>query len=203
LTPITLAQVHHLFRPLSVVFVRYLDQDLTARAIELGEDGNASHVLCCLGGLDIIEADIGGIMHTNLDTYLRGQCHLTIKRPRHALSAGATDDVERYWLGTVGAKYDVGRIVGLLPVMAARAAVRPFSARAARWVEAHVPNLLASRTLNTCDVEYVRGIRKGWPEFLEHFPAAAMTPRKLERDVADLELVQTLDAPLLSWRGRR
>lgn len=198
---LTHAQVNEYFKHGYVVFVEYLREDLAQRGIQYAQGGRGPvHVLCCLGGRSIVEEDLGGCMLTDLATYLRGQCTLTVKKPRLHRTRAQEEVVEHYWVGQVGTGYDVGMIVGMVPILFARRVLGLFSKAAAKWALRHLGNLLASHTSSTCAELYARGQRKVQPDFLKGFPDGNIFPWLLNRDAKDLELVIHLEKPVLLGR---
>lgn len=157
---ITRAEVDALFLPGRVVAVEYLKPDATADAIKEGEGDPASHALCCIGGLDIVEASASGVIESNLRNYLRGNCRLTIREASPAPTPEEAKKATDFWLARVNDPYDWGMIFGSIPIMLASKVIGIFSKRLADEAVQKMPNLLASSTLSTCAELGARGVRQ-------------------------------------------
>ncbi len=157
---ITRAEVDALFRPGSVVAVEYVHRDVVALAIRVAEQGKASHALCCLGGLDIVEATVVGVSETNLHNYLRGNCILTVRSAIPAPTALQAQKAMVFWSARVNDPYDYWMILGSIPVLLSKFLIGLFSKRLAAKAVRHMPNFLASSNLSTCAELAVRGLRE-------------------------------------------
>lgn len=155
---VTREYVENLVQPGDVISVEYLRTDLVATGISLAEEGRATHALCCLGGLDVVEAAITGVQEVNLRNYLRGNCVLTIRRGDPAPTPQEARKVTKFWLERVNDPYDLWMIAGMVFILMGKHLVGLFSERAAAWVIRRVPNVLASRTLSTCAELGARGL---------------------------------------------
>lgn len=196
MTKLTRAQVDGLIKPGDVILVHYLKKDIVAVGIQFFSEGQASHAICSLGGLDAVEADAGGVMHSNLDTYLRGHCRLTIKRLHPAPTQDELKAMKSYWLARVGDPYDFGMILGMVPIFIARRFLHHFSASLARAVVRNWPNLFGKHNLNTCAELWVRGVRASKRRVLDQYDPENVAPEILMRD-AKLEMVAVYEAPIL------
>lgn len=195
---LTRTQILATIKPGDLIVVHYTHPGFVGAGIQFASGGNASHALCCLGGMEIVEADIGGVMHTYLDNYLTGKCRLTIKRLRPALSHYEAADVCAYWRGCISNTYDVGMIVHAALVAPVRRFVSPRLPRVARLLLRVIGMIpLASATLSTCAELGARGERKARPRFLKLYAAEDITPEVLLRDAAGLETVAVWDEATL------
>lgn len=178
---ITQAEINSLCLPGDVVAVEYLRTDLVATGISLAEGGKATHALCCLGGLDVVEAAITGVQEVNMRNYLRGNCKLTIRSakpfPKPEEAALAT----KFWVDRVNDPYDLKMIAGEGFLLVADRLIGLFSERASAWVLRKVPNILASKTLSTCAELCARGLWQFSPGVLA-YPPGNITPEILRTD---------------------
>lgn len=152
------ADIDVLCRPGDVIAVEYLKRDATSELIGFGEGDPATHALCCLGGLDIVEASITGVIESSLHNYLRGNCRLTIRCARPAPNAEQAKRATDFWLARVNDPYDWGMIFGSIPILLAKHVLGLFSKRAGDWAVRKMPNLLASSNLSTCAELAARGL---------------------------------------------
>lgn len=157
---ITRAEVDALFLAGRVVAVEYIHPDATADVIQEGEGDPASHALCCIGGLDIVEASATGVIESNLRNYLRGNCRLTIRSANPAPTPEEAKKATDFWLARVGDPYDWQMIFGSIPIMLASKIIGLFSKRLADQAVQKMPNFLASSTLSTCAELGARGVRQ-------------------------------------------
>lgn len=195
MTQLTRAQIEAAVRPGDVILVHYVKKNVVAAGIQFFEEGKASHALCCLGGMDVVEADLGGIMRTSLDSYLRGHCRLTVKRLRPEPTDREVVAMRAYWLSRVGDPYDVAMILGMVPILVIRKLLHPLSPAFARWAARQLPNLMGSLTLNTCAELWVRGVRMAKRVLLTAYKPDNCTPETILRD-PHLEIVQVWDSPV-------
>ncbi|MDE2020748.1 MAG: hypothetical protein KGJ13_10465, partial [Patescibacteria group bacterium] len=120
--------------PGDLFLVRYYHGDIAQEGIAFFEQSKFVHVLCSLGGYEIIEADTGGVRWTDLRDYMiRGDCDLALMRSKYWNANGAKTAVE-YWkscvkkndsysflgdarlgLGLIAARLGAGRLIRLLP----------------------------------------------------------------------------------------
>lgn len=178
---VTRAEVEALCLPGDVIAVEYLRTNLVSAGISLAEDGRATHALCCLGGLDIVEAAIGGVQESSLHNYLRGNCVLTIREAIPRPLPEEAEKITRFWTDRVGDPYDIKMIAGMLFVLLAKDLVGLFSEPAAAWILRHAPNFLASDTLSTCAELGARGLWCSDPSLLP-YPAGNIEPEVLRVD---------------------
>lgn len=196
---LTRAQIAATIRPGDVILVHYLHGGFVAAGIQFASGGTASHALCCLGGMEIVEADIGGIMHTYLDNYLTGKCRLTIKRLRPPLDHREMAAACTYWRGCISNPYDLAMIAHVAAAFPIRHLVLPLVPPFGRLLLRILGHLsFASHTLSTCAELGARGIRLPRPKFLRAYAAEDITPEVLLRDVTGLETVVVWDAPVLA-----
>jgi hypothetical protein len=195
---ITRAQVKDLFLPGRVVSVEYLKKDLTADLIDLAHrGGRATHALCCMGGLDIVEATAFGVSETNLHNYLRGNCRLTVRETRPAPSEEQAELATDFWDKRVLDPYDWGMILGTIPIAIARHVIGFFSRRLGDKLTQKMPNLLASSSLSTCAELAARGVRQfNLKAFAKYGDAAKIDPEILRTDNS-LRTVVILNGALL------
>jgi hypothetical protein len=196
--PITRREIDALIAPGYVIAVTYLKRDLTAEVIAFGEEGEATHALCCRGGLDIYEATALGVYETNLHNYLRANCRLTVRRskavpfPSWEQAKKATD----YWDARVLDPYAWSMIFGSIPILFAHKVIGLFSKRLADVVVRMMPNLLASSTLSTCAEIGGRGIRQFDPVVFVKWFLDSVNPEIMRTDDS-LETVIILDGMTL------
>lgn len=193
---LTREEVEALFRPGDVVAVEYIKKDITADIIGLAEGDPATHVLCCLGGLDIVEASITGVIESNLHNYLRGNCRLTVRCASPAPTNSEAERAANFWLSKVNDPYDWGMILGSAPVLFAKHALGFFSKDLGDWALSHMPNLLGSSNLSTCAELGARGIREFNLIAFRGYSMENVTPCILRTD-PNLETKAVLDAPVL------
>lgn len=193
---VTRADIDVLCRPGDVIAVEYLRKDAVADAISFGEGDPATHALCCLGGLDIVEACITGVTESSLRNYLRGNCRLTVRcadpRPDAAQARKATD----FWLARVNDPYDLWMIIGCIPVLLAKHILGFFSKAAASWAIKKMPNVLASGNLSTCAELAARGLREFTLTAFRAYEVDGVEPGILRTD-ASLTTKAVLDGPVL------
>lgn len=157
---ISRADIDVLCQPGDIIAVEYLKKDSTAELIGLGEGGQATHALCCMGGLDIVEASITGVIESNLHNYLRGNCRLTVRSADPAPTSEQSAKATKYWSDRVNDPYDWGMIFGMVPILLAKHVLGFFSTSASTWALKKMPNLLASSNTNTCAELGARGLRE-------------------------------------------
>lgn len=200
---ITRSQIAKLFQPGDLVIVHYIHGGVVAAGIQFFSGGKASHVLCCLGGMEIVEADIGGVMHTLLDNYLTGKCRLTIKRCRPGLDHREVSGALMYWRSCISQPYDLAMIAHVFAAWPARKIVMPICPPLGRLLLRALGRMsFASHTLSTCAELGARGLRIPRSKFLKGYDAEDITPEVLLRDAAGLETIAVLEAPVLDARGK-
>ncbi len=176
---ITRAEVEELVLPGDVIAVEYLDKGIVADGISLLENGAATHALCCLGGVDIVEAAVTGVQESNLRNYLRGNAILTIRsatpEPTPTEAKLATD----FWLKCVNEPYDSQMIVGMVFILFAKYIVGLAYKPAGDYVLRHMPNFLASGRLSTCAELGARGLWQFNPSLFAGYPAGNIDPELL------------------------
>ncbi len=103
-----------------LICVAYHHGNLIQEGICAFEQGRYGHVVCSLGGNEIIEADTDGVRWTDLRDYLlRHDCSLLVKRhPRMVPELGNL--AVSYWKSQVGAKYSYWGDARLGLILAAR-----------------------------------------------------------------------------------
>lgn len=193
---ISRADIDVLCRPGDVITVEYLKKDLTAKLISAGEDGRATHALCCCGGLDIVEACITGVTESNLRNYLRGNCRLTVRSALRPPTVEQATKATSFWLRRVNDKYDLPMIFGMVPLLLAKHLVGLFSKDLSDWCLQKMPNLLASSNLSTCAELATRGLREFTLVALYKYPAENVDPEILRTDPS-LATKAVLHAPVL------
>lgn len=187
---LTRAQILATIKPGDLIVVHYIHPGIVGAGIQWASGGKASHALCCLGGMEIVEADIGGVMHTYLDNYMTGKCCLTIKRLRPNLSAYEASLACAYWRSRISYDYDLGMIVHSALVAPVRRFLAPRLPRMSHFLLRLIGLIpLASATLSTCAELGARGARKPRPSFLRHYAPDDITPEVLLRDATGLETV--------------
>jgi len=190
---LTLPQVHALFRPADVITVEYLCPDAAQRIISVAEEGQAEHALCCLGGLDIVEAAAIGVQRTSLYNYLKGNCRLTLRRANPVPTIAEARLAGDFWLARVNDPYDWGMILGMAPILLAKNVLGAISPAAGNWALTKMPNRLASSNLNTCAELAIKGLRQFRPAAGGDVPSANYVPETLRTDPT-LTTVTILDA---------
>lgn len=196
---LTRAQINAAIRPGDVILVHYLKGGMVAAGIQFASGGTASHALCCLGGMHVVEADIGGVMHTFLDNYLTGKCRLTVKRIEPELLPHEAAKVCDYWRSCISNKYDLGMILHVALVFPVRRFLLPVLPRMAKimlWLIGCLP--LASTKISTCAELGARGLRKERPRFLRSHDDDEITPEVLLRDARGFRTVVVWDEPVLA-----
>lgn len=178
-----------------VVCVVYRHANALAKAMRWFERGRSTHSIECLGGLDTVEETIGGGMRTNLYTYLRGNCDLTIKRAARPLDADEQAVVRSYWLSLVGKGYGWDSIKRALVTVPLRRFVRPRYPRLARALVG-LARLLLPGDMPDCSAAWVEGLRLVRPHLLAGYAPGEVDPEVLLRD-RTLTTVARWDAPIL------
>lgn len=195
---LTRDQILELIQPGDVILVHYMQAGLVSAGIQFASGGTVSHALCCLGGMEIVEADIGGVMHTYLDNYLTGKCRLTIKRMRPELTQPEMHKVCEYWRSCISQPYDFGMIVHAAIVSPIRRLLMPLCPPLGRFVlKALAKITFADHKLSTCAELGARGLRLVRPKFMRSYDADEITPAALLNDATTLEAVRVLDQPVL------
>lgn len=199
---LTRAQISDTIRAGDVIVVHYLKANVVSAGIQFASGGTASHALCCLGGMEIVEADIGGVMHTYLDNYLTGKCRLTIKRMRPELNYADAARACDYWRSCISQPYDMGMILHTALVSPIRRFVIPILPVCGRLLLRGIGLLpLASHRLSTCAEIWARGMRLPRPKLLRTYDFEDITPEVLLRDAAGLETVAVWDGAILDRRA--
>lgn len=193
---ITRHEVEKIFLPGRVVAVEYLKKDEVASAISKFEGDPATHALCCMGGLDIVEASASGVIESNLHNYLRGNCRLTVRSARPSPPDALFSQATKFWSDRVNDPYDWGMILGSIPILIIQKLVAVFSKKAALWVIDHMPNLFASNNLSTCAELAARGLREFSLVAFCNVPVQNVTPAIL-RDDPTLSTEAILDGAVL------
>jgi hypothetical protein len=177
---LTLSEVDTLFRPGDVVAVEYLHPDPVQEIIRVAEEGQAEHALCCMGGLDVVEAAIIGVQESSLRNYLRGNCRLTVRtaNPTPEEAKRALD----FWSARVGDPYDIRMVVGMAPILLAKNVLGYFYPAAGEWALCRMPNLLASSNLNTCAELAIKGLRQFRWDAGGDIPSENYDPETLRTD---------------------
>lgn len=193
---ITRADIDVLCRPGDVIAVEYLKKDLTANAISFLEEGSATHALCCMGGLDVVEACITGVTESNLHNYLRGNTRLTVRSTKPAPSLEESEKATDFWSARVNDPYDIGMIFGSIPILLAKNFLGFFSKSAGEWAFQKMPNLLGKSNLSTCAELGVRGIREFCPTVFTGYSPENINPEML-RTHPSLDTKAILDGAVL------
>lgn len=179
---ITFSEIQALILPGDVIAVEYLRTDLVATGISLAEGGKATHALCCLGALGIVEADLSGVSETSLRNYLRGNCKLTVRSAKPAPFTDEAKKATEFWLARVNDPYDTKMILGEGILLVADRLVGLFSEKASAWMLRKVPNVFASKTLSTCAELAARGLWQFSLLAMREYPAGNITPELLRTD---------------------
>lgn len=179
---ITRSDVDALFLPGRVVAVEYIKKDLTSTIIGDAEGDPASHALCCLGGLDIVEASASGVIESNLRNYLRGNCRLTVRSALGDPTPVQISKATKFWLDRVNDPYDWGMILGSAPILLVHKIVGSFSKNLADSLVRKMPNLLANSSLSTCAELAARGLREFSLIAFCYYPVENVTPGILRTD---------------------
>lgn len=196
---LTRAQIAATLRPGDVVLVHYLKGGFVAAGIQFVSGGSASHALCCLGDLEVVEADLGGVMHTYVDNYMTGKCRLTVKRLRAAPDAAEVSKIVKFWRSKISDPYDIGMIFHVAAGFPIRRLLLPLCPPLGRLLLRLMGRFsFASHTLSTCAELAARGLREARPRFLHGYDQEDITPEVLLRDAASLETIVVWDAPLLA-----
>lgn len=200
-TRLTRKQIEETLKPGDVILVHYVKKGVVSAGIQFASGGLASHALCCLGGMEIIEADIGGVMHTLLDNYLTGKCRLTVKRLRPALYSHEAAQACAFWRSKISDPYDLGMIVHSAVVFPIRRFLLPVCPPLARLLLQLCGRFtVASHDLSTCAELYARGLRQPRPKFLAAYDQEDITPEVLLRNARSLTTVAVWDEPMLDRR---
>lgn len=180
-------------RPGDTVLVHYLRADIVSAGIQWWTHGAASHELCCLGGEEIIEADIGGVMHTYLDSYIRGQVRLTLKRPIERLRPAEAGAASYFWATQVARPYGWGSIGQAFLAVPTRRLILPRAPalgrallRAEAWAFRHArPD---------CSALWLAGLRTKRPNFFSGYATDEVTPETVLRDQKWTETIAVWEA---------
>lgn len=194
---ITLEDVQRTVQCGDVITVVYRKADGVARLLRWAENGRASHAIECFGGLDTFEETIGGGMHTNLDTYLRGNADLTVKRVRGSLDHREQARVCLYWMGLVAKGYGWDSIKRAALTAPIRRFVKPRYPRLAATMFEMARELLPG-DMPDCSAAWVAGIRLVRPHVLAGYRPEEVTPETLLRD-HDLVTVEKWTKPVLEY----
>ncbi len=199
---LTKAQIAKTLKPGDVILVHYLKKNMVSVGIQFASGGTASHALCCIGGLEIVEADLGGIMHTYLDNYLTGKCRLTVKRLRPILTEQETKEVVAFWKTRISDPYDIGMIVHVAATTPIRRLILPIFPPLGRFLLRTMGRFsVASHTLSTCAELCARGLRAARPKFLAEYDQEDITPEVLLRNVRSFETVVVWEAAKMQTEG--
>lgn len=193
---VTRSYMEILCRPGYVITVQYLRPDMVASVIGFAENGKATHALCCLGGLDIVEATALGVFETNLHNYLRGNCRLTIRSANPLPTTEQAAKATAFWNERVLDPYDWRMIFGTTPIVLLRHTIGLFSRGFSDWAVRHMPNLLASNSLSTCAELAAKGLRQFTLVALKGYYVENVDPEILRID-STLTTISVLDAPVL------
>ena len=177
---ITRAEVEATIKCGDGIAVTYLDGGFVAKLLRWAEGGQASHFIECFGGLDTFEETIGGGMHTNLDTYLRGNCILTIRRAPRDLTPEEQARVRSYWMSLVGKGYGWDSIKRSAVTVPIRRFIRPHCPKLARALIALARWALPGK-MPDCSAAWVDGIRLTQP-VLRGYDASEVDPENLRVD---------------------
>ena len=190
-------EIDDLIKPGYVIAVEYLKPDCISRGLAWGQGGGATHALCCLGGLDIVEATALGVYETNLHNYLRGNCRLTVRRSRISASQEQVEKATDFWDARVLDPYDWRMIFGSIPILLAHKVIGLFSKRLADEAVHKMPNLLASSILSTCAELGIRGIRKFDESACSLYFAEDVDPEVLQTDDSLVTVIVLIGATLV------
>lgn len=197
---ITRAQVHATVHPCDGAAVVYNHGGVVAAGIQFWT-GKASHFLCLKGGTRVTEEDIGGCMATDLDTYMKGTCSLTILRVMPPLSIHEERLVLDFWESEVATPYGIGSVVRAFLATPVRRYVLPRFPGFGRFALRVLSRVMGHQAPD-CSALWVMGIRKARPAFLRGYDAEEVTPEVILRDAAKLMHVIHWDRPVLSVGGR-
>lgn len=190
---ITRSEVESLFCPGDVVAVEYLNSGEIQAAIVMAEDGKASHALCCLGGLDIVEASVTGVQASSLRNYLKGNCRLTVRTTLTIPTPEQAQKATSFWKARINDKYDFGMILGMVPILFAKHILGFISVDLGNWALQKMPNLCASSNLSTCAELAAKGLREFDLVALYKYPVENVDPEILRLDPS-LNTKAVLDA---------
>ncbi len=192
---ITTEQLHDTLEAGDVIIIHYLRGDIVSAGIQWWTHGKASHTINSLGADSVVEEDIGGASHTYLDTYMRGQCRLTIKRILPHLRPAEKATMVSYWLNLVGKPYGWKAIIASLFSVPLRRAILPRCPDAARAALRFLSRALGHGEPD-CSASWVRAARLVRPRILSGYDPDDVTPETLLRD-GHLYTVAVWDAPIL------
>jgi hypothetical protein len=178
---LTQAEVENIVRFGDTAVVHYRDKNGLAKAMEWFEGGHATHQINCLGGLDIVEELCGGGSRSNLYSYMRGQCDLTIKRAPRPISAAGAPKVKAYWLGLVGKGYGWDSIKRAFLTVPIRRFVKPRAPRLAHAMTVLARVLLPGKMVD-CSASWLAGIRLDQPNILVDYDPQEVSPETTLRD---------------------
>lgn len=197
-TKLTREQIEQTVKAGDIILVHYLKGGVVAAGIQFASGGKASHALCCLGGMEIIEADIGGVMHTFLDNYLTGKCRLTVKRITPSLNPAELAETLGFWRSKVSDPYDYGMIAHVAATWPVRHLILPVCPPLGRLILRGLSRIsVASTKLSTCAELCARGLRAGRAKFLSEWSQEDITPEVLLRNARSLQTIAVWDAPVL------
>lgn len=177
-------------RPGDGIAVEYLKADGVARLLRWAEGGRATHFIECLGGLDTFEETIGGGMLTNLGTYLRGQCNLTLLRaPGEPLTEAEQTRVKAYWANLAGKGYGWDSIKRSAITVPVRRFIKPRAPRLAAAMIG-VARFLHAGKMPDCSAAWVAGLREVGKSLMAGYEAEEVSPEDLRHN---RELVKVVE----------
>ena len=192
---LTLAQVKATIHPCDGAAVIPAHGGVAQRGIQWWT-GKACHFLCLKGGLAVTEEDIGGCMATDLDSYMKGTCSLTILRVMPPLSAHEERLVLDFWESEVATPYGTGSVVRAFFATPIRRRVVPRFPRLGRFLLRVLARVMGHQAPD-CSALWVMGIRKARPGLLKGYDAEDVTPEIILRDASKLMHVIHWDRPVL------
>lgn len=193
---VTADQIRKLVQAGDLITVEYLTPNLAQAGVQFFEKGRAAHVLCAMEDFDLVEADVLGVVRTHLYNYLKGQCVLTVRRPKTALTPLQINAIKLYWLARVNDPYDFGMILGMIPILTVKSLVGMFSKRAANWTVKNLGNWFGNHSINTCAELWVRGWRAAGIDVLHGYSPENVYPELLRLSY-ELQTSVVLVAPIL------
>ena len=144
------------------IAVEYINSNGVAVALRWFEGGRASHFLECYGGLDLFEETIGGGMATRLNTYLKGNCNLTLLRAPRPITDGGRTRIRSYWMSLEGTGYGWDSVKRSAVTVPIRRFVRPHFPILANAMTDMARTLLPG-DMPDCSAAWVDGIRLDQP----------------------------------------
>lgn len=199
---VTRLELEALILPGHGIAVEYIHPDIAQAGIQWWGRGKAAHFLCALGGLGIVEADVQGVTHSNLDNYLRGNTVLKVYRVRPNLTPDEQRLVCARWMDEVNQSYGWGSVLRGGVTTGIRRIVHPWSPMVARLLLRVAARLMGHQPPD-CSALWVDAVKHVRPGLFVGFDPEDVTPEIVVRHRGkDLELVATLDRAVLAPEDR-